>query len=218
MDVVTRIVEHPRRPGRYAVDVAGREVAVVPAETLAELEVRVGGVADDRLLDALRAAGAETATYDRAVRHLAARMRSTVELRRTLVRKGEAPELVDRALTRLEEQGYLDDATFARQFARAKTVGAGMSRRRVSQELGRRGVARDVASDAIDHVVEEEGVTDAVSIEHVARKKWRTLARLDPDTRRRRLYAFLARRGFDSDEVWRVVKQLAGENEQSAEG
>ena len=211
MDLITRITEHPRRPGRYAVDVAGHEVAIVPADTLAELKVRIGSVADERLLAALHQAGAETATYDRAVRHLAARMRSTTELRRTLVRKGEQPDLVDRALRRLEEQGYLDDAAFARHFARAKTLSAGMSRRRVSQELGRRGVARDVATEALDHVVEEEGVTDADSIERVARKKWRTLARLDPQTRRRRLYAFLARRGFDSDEVSRVVRQLDGE-------
>jgi SOS response regulatory protein OraA/RecX len=37
------------------------------------------------------------------------------------------------------------------------------------------------------------------------------LGDVDDATRRRRLFAFLARRGFDSSDVSRVVKQLAGE-------
>lgn len=210
--MVTRIIEHPRKPGRYVVEIDGRDAGTVAAETLAALGVRVGGAADERLTASIAAAAAETATYDRAVRHLEARMRSKAELRRLLVRKGEPPELVDRAIDRLERQGYIDDASFARQFARAKTLGTGMAGRRVRQELARRGVARDVASEALEQVADEEGVSDAESIERVARKKWRTLTRLDAPTRRRRLYAFLARRGFDSDDVSRIVRQLAGED------
>ena len=67
------------------------------------------------------------------------------------------------------------------------------------------------------HEVEDEGVTDADSIERVARKKWSTLRDLDDDTRRRRLYGFLARRGFNSDDVSRIVRQLAGEDPESDE-
>jgi regulatory protein len=81
----------------------------------------------------------------------------------------------------------------------------------VHQELFKRGVSRDVAHAAVDEVVEDEGLSDEASIERVARKKWRTLAELDPPTRRRRLYGFLARRGFDSDDVSRMVRLLEGE-------
>ena len=43
----------------------------------------------------------------------------------------------------------------------------------------------------------------------VAAKKARSLAGLDPQTRRRRLYAFLARRGFSVDDINRVVSRDA---------
>ena len=79
------------------------------------------------------------------------------------------------------------------------------------QELFKRGVSRDVAQAAVEEVVVDEGLSDETSIERVARKKWRTLAELDPPTRRRRLYGFLARRGFDSDDVSRMVRLLEGE-------
>jgi regulatory protein len=89
-----------------------------------------------------------------------------------------------------------------------------MSRRRIQQELTRRGVARDVSSEAIAEVFEDEGVDEAATIERVARKKLRTLMKLDQPTQKRRLFAFLARRGYDSDDISRVLRKvLVGESD-----
>src|SRR4029077_11191419 len=85
--------------------------------------------------------------FDRALNMLAFRARSSRELARSLVRKGEEQALVDRAIEKLTEQGLLDDAAFAESFTRSKVLGAKQSRRRVQQELAKKGVARDV-SDA----------------------------------------------------------------------
>jgi regulatory protein len=52
-------------------------------------------------------------------------------------------------------------------------------------------------------------VDEAAIIERVAEKKARSLAKLDPGLRRRRLYAFLARRGFDADDIRRAVDRFA---------
>ena len=48
---------------------------------------------------------------------------------------------------------------------------------------------------------------DAI-LERVATRKLRSLERLDEPTRRRRLYEFLARRGYDSDDIRRVMDRL----------
>lgn len=147
-------------------------------------------------------------TYDRALKLLAFRARSTSELRSQLLKKGEPAADVEAAIVRLRDQKYLDDADFARQFARTKLLAAGASRRRIVQELSRRGVARDVADQAIEDLRENDGVDPATAVRRVAEKKWRSLARFDDFTRRRRLYAFLARRGFDSDEIRTVMNAL----------
>jgi Uncharacterized protein conserved in bacteria len=147
-------------------------------------------------------------TYDRALDMLEARARGSEELRRLLVRKGEPPADVDAAIARLQANGLLDDATYARQFARSKLLGAGLSRRRLQQELSRRGVDRELSADAIDAVFTDEAVDDAATIERVAQKKLRTLSKLDAATQRRRLYAFLARRGYDADDIQRALRTL----------
>ena len=149
-------------------------------------------------------------TYDRALDMLESRARGADELKRLLLRKGEPPADVDATLERLIASGLIDDANYARQVARSKALGAGMSRRRIQLELTRRGVAKDVSSEAIADVFEEEGVDEGAAIERVARKKLRTLAKLDLPTQKRRLYAFLARRGYDSDDISNVLRNVIG--------
>jgi regulatory protein len=130
-----------------------------------------------------------------------------------LVRKGEPAEHVAAAIARLVTLGILDDAQYARQFIRARISGAGLSRRRLQSELWRRGVARDVIDAALAEVLVEDEVDEAAQIARVAEKKLRTLRSADPATTRRRLYAFLARRGYDSAAIRRVMDSLPGDIE-----
>jgi regulatory protein len=145
-------------------------------------------------------------TYERALDMLEARARGVTELRRLLIKMGVAPDDVDAAIERLRAAGVLDDANFARQLTRSKALGGGHSRRRIQQELAKRGVARDVSDAAIEEVFEEEGVDESASIERVARKKLRTLTGLDVTTQKRRLFAYLARSVYISHAIARVVR------------
>jgi regulatory protein len=152
-------------------------------------------------------------TYDRALDLLALRARSAAELRQKLIRKGEPALAVEEAIERLKAQRLLDDAEFARQFARLKVVGAGASRRRVASELARKGVDRHVVDAAIDDLAEREGIDLSSAVHKVAEKKWKSLSRLDGATATRRLYGFLARRGFNPDEIRSAMQALKADVE-----
>jgi regulatory protein len=205
---VTAIVANPRRNGRFDVYVDASLAATLSIEAIERLKIAVGTAVDARMEAALAREAAVVTIYDRALNMIALRARSAAELRRLLVRKGEPADVVDVAIERLLRAGFLDDSSFARQFARSKTVGAGLSRRRVQQELARRGVARDIAESAIAEVFAEEQIDDADTIDRVARKKVKSLARLDPQVQRRRLYAFLARRGYEMDDIARTIRAV----------
>jgi regulatory protein len=207
MESITAITASPRQPGRFVIEVDGRELATVAIDTIDRLHLAVGRPIAP-VAEALERDAAALKTYDRALNMLAARARSSSDLRRQLTRKGEPPEQVNAAIARLQQAGFLDDAGFARQFARSKIAGPGFAKRRLEQELYRRGVARDVASEAIAEVLDDDSVDAAGTIERLARKKMRSLAKLDPAGRSRRLYAFLARRGYDSEEIKRAIKSV----------
>src|SRR5207248_7035890 len=110
-----------------------------------------------------------------------------------------------------------DDANYARQMARSRGVSAGLSSRRLQQDLARRGVSRETSSAAIEEVFTEEGISESITIERVAKKKLRTMADVDAGTRKRRLYAFLARRGFDGDDIQRTLASLLSDDHARAD-
>ena len=128
--------------------------------------------------------------------------------------KGARAEHADAAVARLTEAGFLDDAEFARQVARSRVAGRGDSRRRVAQVLAQKGVAREVVDEAVAEVFEDEAVDEDALVEAQARKKLRTLGAMDAPTRRRRLWAFLARRGHDGDAIRRVLGRVLAPGEE----
>jgi regulatory protein len=220
MSVISGIVPAARPAGRFAVLVDGREVAVLSLEAIERLRLSVGrpvaGLEERIALEARR-----LQTYDRAMNLLAFRARSSSELARALQRKGEDKGDVEWAIARLSEQGLIDDAAFARSFARSKVVEGKQSRRRVQQGLARKGVSRSLSDEAIDTVIEEEGVDQLAIVEEAARKKLRSLSGLDAPVQRRRLYGFLARRGYDLDDIRRALEAIGsslGRNDAGEDG
>ena len=146
--------------------------------------------------------------YNYALNLLSARPYATRALHRKLIQKQYSAADADDAIRRLVDNGLLDDAKYAEQYARSKMLSAGTSKRRVQQDLYRKGIAGDLATNAIANVLESEEIDPAVVIERVARKKLAQLGDLEPVVLRRRLFAFLARRGYDVDEIKVVVSRL----------
>jgi regulatory protein len=210
---VSAISASARHSGRFEILVDDAVVATLSLDGIERLGVRIGVAFTQTLADRVAVETAALHTFDRALAMLAARPRAARDLERMLVRKGEPAEHVASAIGRLIALGALDDAQFARQFIRARIAGAGLSRRRLQSELWRRGVARDVIDAALAEVMVEDEVDEDAQIAQVAAKKLRTLRSLDAATARRRLYAFLARRGYDGSAIRRVIDALPGESE-----
>ncbi|MBA2683998.1 MAG: RecX family transcriptional regulator [Gemmatimonadaceae bacterium] len=205
---ISAISASARHPGRFEILVDGSTVATLSLDGIERLGVRLGVAYTESLANRVVVESAALHTFDRALAMLAARPRAARDLERMLVRKGEPAEHVAAAVERLITLGALDDAQYARQFIRAKISGAGLSRRRLQSELWRKGVARDVIDAALTEVLEVDEVDEDAQIAQVAAKKLRTLRSTDPATTRRRLYAFLARRGYDGSAIRRVMDAL----------
>jgi regulatory protein len=146
--------------------------------------------------------------YNYALNLLSARPYSTSALYRKLIQEKYSAADADDAIRRLVDNGLLNDAKYAEQYARSKILSTGSSKRRLQQDLYRKGIKGDVATAAIANVLEQEEIDPAVVVERVARKKLAQLGDLEPLVLRRRLFAFLARRGYDLDEIKSVVVRL----------
>ena len=145
--------------------------------------------------------------YEYALNLLSARAYSVRDLERKLSRKDFDPDEIAAAIDRLVTARLLDDARFAREYARQKLTTGGSSARRVQQDLIRKGISAEHNRSAIDEVMEQEDVDVSKSIDAAARKKVASMGNLADDVKRRRLFGFLARRGFDLSEIRRAVDE-----------
>lgn len=143
--------------------------------------------------------------YEYALDLLAARAYTTRNLRRKLMQKSFDPDEIAAATERLLEAGLLDDRRYAADYARQKLALGGSAVRRIRQALAQRGVAGEDVQAAIESVLEEEPVDIRRSIDQAARKKLASMGDLEPQVRKRRLFAFLARRGFGLADIQAAV-------------
>jgi len=211
---------HERRAGssRYIVEVDRSPVATVSAELVAALELRVGREMDAGLAARLREAAGTLEVFDKAIGFLAIRARSARELQLRLRRAGATPPAIAEVIDRLHVLGLLDDEAYARHVARSRALSGGVSKRRIAQELQRRGVARDVADSAMAETLADVGLDEAEAAMAVALRRVRALRSLDVRKQRQRLYAFLARRGYDSAVIAKVVATVVAGGADDASG
>lgn len=203
---ITRLAFQQHAADRVNVYLDGRFALALPATEAARL--RVGQFLDEGAIEHLQALDAGEKAYDRAIRFLGYRPRSRAEVRRHLSRGGVDPKLIDATLARLTEQGYLDDAEFARYWVENRQQFRPKGTQALRQELRQRGVEGTVIESAL------AGVDPAESAYEAARaraQRLTVLAQADPVAFRRKLSDFLLRRGFAYEVVGEVVTRLLQE-------
>jgi len=205
--ILTGLAPDPRRPDYRLVEVDRGRFASLPADALVGLALVVGQEIGPRVLERLQELADLEAAHRAALRALARRAHARVDLRRRLLQKQHPPAAVDGALARLAAHNLLDDARFAADYAAAKAV-RGRGPARLVNDLLTQGVDRRVAEDAVRAALAAEGVDPARAVRALAEKRARQLAGLPAPVRKRRLVAFLARRGFAGSDIRTVVEGL----------
>ncbi|MBM7493132.1 regulatory protein RecX [Micromonospora luteifusca] len=148
------------------------------------------------------------------LRQLAVRPRTRAELAGALAKRGISEEVSAEVLDRYDEVGIIDDAAFARAWVSSRHAGRGLARRALANELRRKGVDGEVATEALGELDEE---TEADTARGLVERKLRT-ARGEPDAIFRRLVGMLARKGYPPGVAIRAVKDaLAAQSAEAAE-
>jgi regulatory protein len=132
-----------------------------------------------------------------ALRYLNRRDRTTAEMSSHLAVKGFDDATVAGTLTTLRQDGYLDDARFARLFVEDKRNLESWGRERIARVLGARGLERDAIEAALAQCDAEEGESEQDRALAVLLSRFPEPPR---DLREReRAFAVLVRKGYDSE-------------------
>lgn len=135
---------------------------------------------------------------ERAIAYLARREYSRSELAQKLTAAGAARDEVDAALDELATQGYLSDERYAQALVRQKS--ATMSRRALAETLKAKGVAAEIAREALA----SDETDDATTLVALWRRRF---GRAPADDRERaRQVRFLQSRGFSLSAILKLLR------------
>ncbi len=204
--IVQGLVPDARRPGSTRILVEGRPAWTVPADVVSALTLEVGQVLRGEAIERLDRAADEEGAFRAALRALERRAHGAGELARKLERKGHGTAAIAAAVARLRMLGLLDDLAFARAYILSRTE-RGRGPFRIRRDLSQLGVDRDAVETALADVL-VEGNDPLERPRALIQRRARTLTTLPVDTRKRRLIAFLARRGYRGSDARTLVEEV----------
>jgi len=204
---ITGLEPDPRRPGAVRLLVDGKPFCTVH-EGAGAVGLAPGAVWDETSSQAASRLAEEEGAWRALLGALGRRSFSVAAIRRRLQQKGHTPEAVSYAVDRGKALGLLDDAAFAATFVDTRAA-RGRGPGRLRRDLAVLGVDRALVEDALRARWPEPEEAMALA-QQLAERRSKQLSGLPREVRRRRLLAFLARRGFSgagvNDLVHRVLQ------------
>lgn len=155
----------------------------------------------------------EQEALERAFRMLARRPHSEREIRRKLGEKGASDDVIARVLERLRERGYVDDAAFARGWAKGRAGERLWGDRRIAAGLREKGIPAEIIRTTLSGIREEMDEGEALRRCLERKLRGRDPAALELKEKRR-LAQSLAGRGFPLDLIvreWNAYAERKGQ-------
>lgn len=132
------------------------------------------------------------------------RLRSERELYQRLKRKKFDEQIIRETLCFLKDKGFINDETFAKTWM-ASRLKRPLGLKRIAQELRAKGIDKEIIDSQVTEIKKSYSEQDLVS--QLAKIKLDKLKDTDPRIAKRRVYAYLLRRGFPPEIVADVINQ-----------
>ncbi|WP_263356119.1 regulatory protein RecX [Acidicapsa ligni] len=149
----------------------------------------------------------EPALHEYALQSLGRRMRSEADLRRLMRAKVEPDEAgaakVSVVVARLKEYGYLDDTAYADNYVRLRQQNEKQGQRRVRQDLGQKGVSKEIISQTIEARYADIS-EETLARQHLERKRIR---KPENEKETARVMRRLVTAGFSPTVIYKILRQ-----------
>jgi len=202
MSRITAIRTGKVRRQRLNIFLDGKFAFSLEAEAAAKAGLQVGQELSDSEVKALSRSDHFQHCFNAALHLLSYRPRSESEIRERLERRGFDDDSVATTLTRLKEQGLVDDLAFAQFWKDNRESFSPRSQWLTQLELRRKGVAADIIEQVVNEIDDEE------SAYRVALSKARSLSPPSYEDFRQRLGYHLKRRGFSYQVISHTVERI----------
>jgi regulatory protein len=131
--------------------------------------------------------------------------RSQREIEERLKRKKYPPELIRKVVGEFLDTGLIDDKAFVKFWFNWRNEINPRSQNFIRLELRQKGISEDIIQEIVGVLPPANEILKA---KELAQKRYDRLKNIEPEKRKRRLYAYLQRRGFEQGIIWDVLNNL----------
>jgi regulatory protein len=140
--------------------------------------------------------------YERALNFLSYRPRSEHEIRSNLRKKKVADDIVEWAVERLTRAGLIHDREFAHYWVENRLQFNPRGKHALRHELRAKGISTSIIAETL------ADLDETVPARRAAEAGARRLAHLEPHEFRRKLKAYLTRRGFSYEAIEPLIESM----------
>ncbi len=144
--------------------------------------------------------------FEKALKLLKYRDRTCYEMRQKLRERNYAKGTIEEVIKSLKKLRYLDDRLYAERWIQNKLRTRPIGRKLLKSRLRLKGIHPEIIEQALD-----KHYSDAIEIEKIAQlaeKQIRKYKHQDKNIMKRKLFSFLTRRGFDSQESSEAIEKV----------
>ena len=179
--------------------------ATVEAGFTAKLGLRIGLEIEEDVIRKLITADEVVRARDYALELLLSQIYTKQQMIEALEKCGFCSHAVDETIESLEQIGHIKDEKYAKSWVENRRRKRPTSKRTMRRELTLQGVDKSTVNRVLAEI---DNADETVLALQVAKKRVNRYKSLATHVARRRLYAFLIRRGFDHETVAQVVRQV----------
>lgn len=212
--VITDIKPQVKDPLRENIYLDGKFGFGISAEARFDNKLKIGQVISETKIKELVFQDQVGKLLLSAQRFLSFRPRSEKEIRDHLKRKleksdfTEPEKILDSVIIKLQKYGLVNDEEFATWWVQQRQKFRPRGERILRSELHAKGIDRNIIDEQLRAYDSPAG-----EIAKVAQKKLASFSKLPPLQFRRKMGEYLARRGYDWDEIKTVVNNLSQEKD-----
>lgn len=170
-----------------------------------ELNLSKGKVLNEDEFNKLRDFNDYNLNFSKALNFISYRIRSKKEVYDKLRKENVSKNHIDKIISKLEEDGYIDDYRFAKAFFESKTEINKWSNRRIEYDLINKGIDKNIIDEFSLNFKELE-FENAMDLVEKKLPQWEN--KFEGFKLKNKIYTFLSSKGFDYSIIEKVIGEL----------
>ncbi|MFY0682942.1 MAG: regulatory protein RecX [Balneola sp.] len=203
---IQRIEVQKKNAFRYSLFSEQGFIIGISDSTLTKLNLKKNTVIDEELYKIISEDEERWSIREYLIRLLGRRDHASHELKIKGLKKGYSADILDEIISELEEKEYINNYAFAKKYVHDKFRFNEWGPNKIRTELAGKKIDPKIIQRSLDEEIEAKTVQE--TIKSLIQKKKPSLLRADSTKRRKKIFDYLFRKGYDSNVILKQIDSL----------